>query len=290
MNNTRAPTFTELNYAGFAVYFRSSSQTPNTEDCPAGAFRGCIEFQESPWAIDEITFDPDWDWCEASGGADDGCFYVRRTSLHELGHGAGLYWHPDANPKHYQPTPPSGVSVMGTSETLYLAPKAGSNPPGLGRCDRMELAREYDLDAMTDSVPDCEEGLPASVLTINNKIETVLTEAASDTVVCVADTVTLSGTLRLINEDADDELGLLAHNPLTGRTVALYRKVPGGAYTLLKTATVTTGTTGPWTTTVTYYSSVTYVFRAQYSPGGDDALVLDADQSTEITVQWGFSC
>jgi hypothetical protein len=63
----------------------------------------------------------------------------------------------------------------------------------------MELAREYDLDSMTDSVPDCEEDLPASTLT-NGKITTLATMTASASIVCPGATVTLSGTLRLVNE------------------------------------------------------------------------------------------
>jgi hypothetical protein len=153
----------------------------------------------------------------------------------------------------------------------------------------MELAREYDLDSMTDSVPDCEEDLPASTLT-NGKITTLATMTASASIVCPGATVTLSGTLRLVNEGADNELGLLAHNPLRGRTVTVYRKSPGGAYAFLKSTTVQAGGTGPWSTSVTYTSPVTYVFQARYSPAGADALVLAADTSAERTVQWASPC
>lgn len=153
----------------------------------------------------------------------------------------------------------------------------------------MELAREYDLDSMTDPVPDCEEDLPASVLT-GGDITTVVTHNASASFVCVGAHVTLSGTLRLINEAADSELGLLADNPLTGRTVSVYRKVPAGTYAFLQSDTVGSGGTGPWSTSVTYASPVTYVFQGRYSPGANDAFILAADSSVERTVEWSSAC
>jgi hypothetical protein len=285
-NNTRAPKFNLLEDAGFGVFYRHRNATDDTEDCPPEVnWRACIEFHESPWAIAYITFHTGTNWCEKTGDDSD-CYYLRRTSLHELGHGAGLFWGP--NDGHYDPADvPSSVSVMGSSSTAYLAPAGGSNPPGLGRCDLMELAREYDLDSMTDPVPDCEEDLPASVLT-GGDITTVLTHSASASFVCVGATVTLSGSLRLINEAADSELGLLADNPLAGRTVSVYRKAPGGTYAFLKSDA--TGGIGAWSTTVTYTSSTTYVFQARYSPGSTDDFILAADSSFERTVEWSSAC
>jgi hypothetical protein len=288
-NDTRAPTFSHLADAGFKVWYRTNANTPDSEHCPSNVnWRACTEFFDPPlaWGIKQVTFSSEWTWCEPNG-VPDGCYYLRRTGLHELGHGAGLYWQPNAG--HYGGGPPSSVSVMGASNTLYVAPKPGSNPPGLGRCDLMELAREYDLDSMTDPVPDCEEDLPAEVLT-DGDITTVITHTASATYVCPGSTVALSGTLRLIDKPADDKLGLLANNPLTGRTVKLYRKVPGGTYTLLTSHTVGSGSTGPWSTSVTYGSPVTYVFQARYSPGLGDQFVLAAASSIERTVQWASPC
>jgi hypothetical protein len=143
-------------------------------------------------------------WCQKLDT--DGCFDIERTMLHELGHVNGL-GHPD-----------DAGFRLAASQTVMNAvipakPKAGSGMHAFGSCDVASLQRVYDTPGPSAAISQCLD------------LATRLTLQSSADRVVRGDSVRLKAGLSVAT---DDSYGMLAGNPLRGRSVRL-RYRPAGS-------------------------------------------------------------
>ena len=95
-----------------------------------------------------------------------------------------------------------------------------------------------------------------------------------------------------MDEAADNELGHLANNGLTSRTIRLFKRSSGGSYPGTAHASTTAAfVAGTFSFTVTSGSTGTYYYRADFTPaaGTQDELTLNGDVSGEKQVTYRTS-
>ncbi len=210
--------WTQLNYSKAPTWGYGGSSSPNeirwassAAGCPASGWAACITYDGAE-KLAEITFNPNWNWCQAS--VNSTCLDFRLAALHELGHAAGLA---RAN-MHSLDTLPLAASVM----QLNIPPGVPSDPGmfKLGHCDTLELLREYDMEGYQNPVSRCVDHLPSSIQS-GGKLITGNYLNGTTVSVCVGEAVAMNGSIQLNDEPADNELGALADNGLTSRTIRL---------------------------------------------------------------------
>ncbi|MES2209088.1 MAG: hypothetical protein V4515_02760 [Chloroflexota bacterium] len=296
-NNTRAPHFTRTSVDGAEIKYRTNAETPFSDECPDTFWYACTDYYGGASATTwmSTTFnreDPSGPllslWCQFPGQGDSGCADVRRVAIHEAGHGVGLARQSNGH-VHQTDSQTSATTVMQTNPKLATA--AGWLDRFLGSCDLIELAREYDVVSFSQALPACVDHITAPA-TSNVKVVTVASQTTTATGVCVGIGVTLSGSLRLTNQPADDQLGLLASNGIGGRTVEIFRRTSSGGYpsTPYTTTTVGTSEAGSWSKSVVSTTSGTWIFQARYAPGSSDLSTLNASTSLERTITWSSPC
>jgi hypothetical protein len=166
-------------------------------------------------------------WCQLTALAPDGCYDVENIALDEFGHVEILTHHVNYADGHDY----LDAVVQTYSHTK---PNVGWSAHAFGRCDVASLQRKYDLPLSTSKYSTCLD------------LATSLSIGASATSVGYGGSVTF--TARLIVTDLP-EYERLGGNPVSGRTVTIQRRPPGGAW-----ATVATMAVGA--------TSGTYTFRA----------------------------
>ncbi len=186
-------------------------------------------------------------WCQASATAPNGCYDVETIALDEFGHVEGLDHHVNfASGSDYE-----DAVVQTFSRTK---PSAGWNAHRFGACDVATLQRQYDMVSWTAAYSTCQA------------LSTVLSVAASPTVVLMGGSATITGTLRVVDLDG---YGRLGGNPVSGRTVILQRRTPGtGAWTTVG-AMVAGTAAGTYTATQKLNSDMEYrvTFKTPASEG-----------------------
>lgn len=283
------------------IRYLTSAQLANTEECPAGFFVACTDYNGpasagTTWKYTAFNSEnpagaPISLFCEYPGQADAACESIRRDALHEMGHVAGLergdY---TTGASHYQPaTAPSTTTVMILN--LQEASDPGWNYYLLGTCDLIELQREYDVNALSDGYANCVDHIPSPGTRYDATTDTTRIRAYAAMVdpadeVCVGEFATLSGTGVIINDPAT--LGRIANNPLSGRTMAIQRRTVGGsAWSAVATNGISN--TGAWSKQVTSSTGGTWEYRAWY--GGETA--VQNDESSHFQIHWvttGTAC
>ncbi len=184
-------------------------------------------------------------WCQTYTTPPSGCYDAETIALDEFGHVEGLGHH-----ANYSDDSDYGDAVVQTYSRTK--PNSGYNMHVFGRCDAATLQKLYDMTSWTAKYSTCLD------------LATVLTIAASPTSIVVGSSVTLTATLRVVDDDAYLRLG---NNPVSGRSVTLQRRPPGAT----TWTTVGTMAAGP--------SAGTYVLTQM--PGVDDRIsgrLQDPDQ------------
>ena len=295
-NNTRAPHFTRTSVDGAQVKFLLNSQVPNTTECPSTFWYACTDYvgvAKTSW--NSTTFnsaDPAGSavsyWCGAPNQADSGCVDAGRVALHEVGHGVGLARQSNGD-VHQSDSASAATTVMQTNP--IFATNSGWATEALGTCDLIELAREYDVVNFTLALPACVDHIAAPATT-GGKVVSDAVQTTTLTGACVGSGVTLSGSLKLTSQPADDQLGLLAGNGLGTRTIEIFRRTSSTTYPVSAFATTTTSSTstGAWSISVTSGIAGTWIFKAHFSAAGADLLTLQPDDSLERTITWSTPC
>jgi hypothetical protein len=171
------------------------------------------------------------------------------------------------------------------------ATSSGWNTEALGTCDLLELAREYDVVSFAQALPACVDHIAAPA-TSGGKVLTDTTQTTTSTGACVDAGVALSGSLKLTNQTADNQLGLLAANGLGTRTIEIYRRTSSTGYPITPYTTTTTANSSAaaWSISVSSGVAGTWIFKARFSAGGIDAATLQPDDSLERTITWSNPC
>lgn len=268
-NATRGPEFTldtglNDNYIEYRPWASAG--------CGEDYFDACTMYDGNDRLL-RMVYNSGTNWCEYPATDANGCMHVGRVALHELGHVSGL-----ARGNNHS-TEVETYTVM----RLVTPTKAstGWDRSQLMRCDLIELQREYDVSPLSSTYADCVDHLPAVGLR-SGKIKTYATLNAPPSVVCPGSSVTLTGTGLIANEPTS--LGLIAGNPLSGRTMTILRRPIGGSFTTYGTTTIPSS--GTWTKSVGA-SSGTYEFQASFASG---EVALSSDTSVIFSIKWGTPC
>lgn len=198
-------------------------------------------------------------WCQYYDSPPNGCYDVENVALDEFGHVLILGHHQNyADDSDYL-----DAVVQTFSRTR---PRTGWNVDRYGRCDTATLQRRYDVRSSSDRYSTCLA------------LDTVLSLRASSTSVSYRGNLTLTATLQVADGAG---YGKLAGNPLSGRTVTVQRRVPGGS------SWTSLGDMDPGGSAGTYvYSSnptTTWEWRAVFASPSNEG--LDASRSGGITVR-----
>lgn len=146
-------------------------------------------------------------WCQAYSTAPNGCYDAETIAIDEFGHVEILDHHVNwSNDPDY-----SDAVVQTYSRTK---PSTGWDAHALGRCDVATLQIRYDMQSWAAKYAKCLA------------VSTVLTIAASPTVVAYGGTTTLTATLKVV---ALADYYRLGGNPVAGRAVSLQRRAAGAA-------------------------------------------------------------
>ena len=213
-----------------------------------------------------------WAWSESGGCAGKTCFDLSRSVLHEAMHiFLGIGGHDE-----------SGETNTIMSATQPSNPAAGWDTNSLRSCDVATGQIFYDLHYKSDAYAQCL----SAVSGMSNGIATKITMADTSYTACSGQLYNFSAEARVGNFGS---LGLLANNPLTGRTIKVYRRPPGGTFSLV---TSVTATTTPYpspnvSATLSESTQGTWIYKFRYDSTGSgiDQMLRDAD-GPEFTVNW----
>jgi hypothetical protein len=201
-------------------------------------------------------------WCQGQSSFTNGCFDVETIALDEFGHVDGLGHHVNfGDGSDYLDAVVQALS--------HAMPQVGWNVHAFGPCDTGRLQIIYDRSLARDLFSSCLDVATATSL------------AVSDASIWVGDTVRFTATLRTSSTAA----GALANDPVSGRSVALQRRLVGA------TAWTTMGTMSAGTTEGTYvYSNsptATYEWRAYFTPVAADGALASSSSPMKVTVSSG---
>ncbi len=185
-------------------------------------------------------------WCQLTLNAPDGCYDAENVALDEFGHVEILNHHLNFADEHDY----LDAVVQTYSHTK---PNIGWSAHALGRCDVASLQRKYDVPLWTMKYSTCLD------------LATTLSIAANTTFVGYNGGATLTAKLIVADLDAYERLG---GNPVSGRTVTIQRRYPGGSWTSVATmAGAAAAGTYTWTATGL---TTTADWRAVFAkPSGD---------------------
>jgi hypothetical protein len=184
-------------------------------------------------------------WCQMTALQPDGCYDAQNVALDEFGHVEILGHHLNFADDHDYLD-----AVVQTFS--HPKPRVGWSAHALGRCDVATLQRKYDVPLTTTKYSTCLD------------LATTLSIGASATIVGYGGGVTLTSKLIVTDLAAYERLG---GNAVSGRTVAIQRRSPGGTW-----ANVATMAAGAAAGTYTYRATLTATteWRAVFAkPAGD---------------------
>jgi hypothetical protein len=166
-------------------------------------------------------------WCQLTANQPDGCYDAENIALDEFGHVEILNHHVNFDDQR---------DYLDAVVQAYsrAKPRVGWSAHAFGRCDVASLQRKYDVALPTSKYSTCLD------------LSTNLSIAASATYVPYPGSVTFTARL-LVTDLAEYER--LGGNPVSGRTVSIQSRLPGGAWTAVATMTA-----GP--------AAGSYVYRA----------------------------
>ncbi len=187
-------------------------------------------------------------WCQMYDEPPNGCYDAETIALDEFGHVQVLAHHANySDDRDYL-----DAVVQTYSRTR---PKAGWDMHEFGRCDVATLQRVYDVPKSTTPISTCLD------------LDTTLALKSSATALPFGSSVTLTATLRVVDDPAYDRLG---GNPLSSRTVKLQRRAAGST-TWTTLATMAAGTSaGTYVASATITTTVE--FRAVFSTPSSEGI------------------
>jgi hypothetical protein len=200
-------------------------------------------------------------WCQMLAAPwPDGCFDVENVALDEFGHVEILGHHANyTNGSDYLDAVVQTVSGG--------KPTVGWNAHAYGRCDTATLQRKYDVPSWTTRYSTCLDLVTKLVLT------------AQPSSIYTGSTVTFTATLTVANDTSYERM---ANNPVSGRTVSLQRRSPGGT----SWTTVATMPAGTSAGTYVYGTSPTATndWRAVFSKPASEGLRAATSGTVRVTV------
>ena len=199
-------------------------------------------------------------WCQSYSQAPNGCYDAETITLDELGHVEGLDHHVNyADDSDYL-----DAVVQTYSRTK---PSTGWNQRAFARCDVATLQMLYDTLNASAKYSTCLD------------LTTVLTLAASSSVVASGGTTSLTATLKVYDADSYRRLGA---NLLTARTVTLQRRAVG-ATTWTVVGTMPFGSTSG-TYLLSQRVSADTEFRAVFATPTNEGLNGDTSATVRVSV------
>jgi hypothetical protein len=207
-------------------------------------------------------------WCDNPNYSGTNCWDVERVALHEFGHVLGLGHNP----------------VDDTSMTIMYEKVHSNGGPGwqthvFKSCDQARLQLQYDVPTTSSTYASCLSGLSNAGA---NGLKTTVTFATTATILCVGESATMSGTLKV--QDLSG-YGLLGGNALGSRSVVIQR-APHGQTNFIDYTTVTTASNGGWSRTVSTLASTDYDWRAKFASLSG----LNGSTSASVRIRWLNAC
>jgi hypothetical protein len=198
-------------------------------------------------------------WCEMTGYP-DGCFEAENSALDEFGHVEILAHHVNfADQSDYKD------AVVQTIQRVK--PRDGYNAHVFGRCDVASLQRKYDMLNWAAKYSTCLD------------LSTTLTLSAPAWVP-YGSNVPMTATLTVVDLDAYERLG---GNPVSSRTIAVQRRVPGAATWVAVGTMVAAAGAGSYTFTAPSQTA-TYEWRAVFAKPAGEGLRGDSSPVVTVTV------
>ncbi|HEY6058095.1 MAG TPA: hypothetical protein VIV06_08685, partial [Candidatus Limnocylindrales bacterium] len=216
-----------------------------------------------------------WDKTQSCGNAPTTCWYLERAMIHEAGHAVPTFGHDDGLTEN--------DTVMRSYAPVVGAP--GGNHFVFQRCDQAALQLLWDVAKFTLPYGDCFDDIPGHGST---GLVTTLTATTGTFSSCVTAARLIRGRLAVQNTTY---YGLLADNPIAGRTVWFDRKRSVDAAWTLRAESVIPGEQ------LTGYNWA----RAFTAPGGQPGSIdyrahfdgdkgLDPSAQPTFTINWLYGC
>jgi hypothetical protein len=200
-------------------------------------------------------------WCEGLTTLVNGCFDAETIALDEFGHVELLNHHVNrADLSDYL-----DAVVQATSRAR---PATGWQVHAFGRCDVARLQLEYDRPTPRDPFSSCLA------------IPTSTTISASSTNIWIGDTMQFTVTLRTTSSSANRSL---ANDPVSARTITLQRR-PIGSTSWLSLWTMASSPTIEGTYVLSVSPSLTYDWRAVFTPAAGDGALSSTSPIVRVTV------
>jgi hypothetical protein len=205
-------------------------------------------------------------WCEFFVDAPNGCYDLEMTTLHEFGHAETLGHVDESDIDSYTDT------LMHASG-LHSKAKNGWNQHVYGRCDVARLQIRYQPLTTSTRISTCLD------------LRTELTLNPSNSNYAAGTSVTVTARLKV---DPDESYANLAGEPLSGRSVVLFKRLPGDVgWTSVGEMSAVTDDTGRYVKTLTV--NATYDWRASFTAPSDEGLRSANSAITRFSVATGCS-
>ncbi len=199
-------------------------------------------------------------WCQGLSTPANGCYDAENVALDEFGHIEMLGHH--VNNADESDFVDSVVQFAARSR-----PKVGWNEHVFGRCDVARLQLEYALSSSADKVSTCLS------------LGTSLSIVAGATTIGTGSSVRVTGNLKV---GTSSSAKLLSGDPLSNRSIALQRKLPGA------TTWATVGALSPNTSAGSYGLTITppqtYDYRLLFATPSGEGLLASSSSTVRITV------
>jgi hypothetical protein len=259
--NSRAATFTRVSSASSRIAYGGGNP------CPAYGI-ACMDRTGVPTSFAGMWFRPqgwafDWGklrWCQGLASPANGCYDAENVALDEFGHIEIIGHH--VNYADERDFLDSVVQYAARSR-----PKEGWNEHVFGRCDVARLQLEYELRTSAGLVSTCLS------------LATSLSIVPSSTWLAQDEPVRITGNFKVAVASAARSL---SGDPLSGRTITLQHRAPGGStWTSIGTLTpeLTAGSYG-----LTITPSATYDYRLSFAATSAEGIHASVSAIVRINV------
>jgi hypothetical protein len=259
--SSRAATFTrvsnsdsEIAYGGAVPCSSYGIACMNRTGVP-DSFNG-MWFRPYGWAFDWGTLR----WCQGQSTPTNGCYDVENVALDEFGHIEMLGHHVNLDDE-------SDFQDAVVQFAARSRPKAGWDQHVLGRCDVARLQLEYALESSSNKVSTCLS------------LATALSAVASATTIDAGSSVRITGTFKVAVASAAKSL---SGDPLSGRTIALQRRLPGATSWSTFGNLAGNSTAGSYGLTLT--PSTTYDYRLVFTAPTSEGLQSVTSATVRVAV------
>jgi hypothetical protein len=199
-------------------------------------------------------------WCQGPSAPANGCYDAENVALDEFGHIEMLGHH--VNNADESDFLDSVVQFAARSR-----PKVGWNEHVFGRCDVARLQLEYALSSSADKLSTCLS------------LQTSLSIVAADTAIIPGSSVRVSGNLKIATSSSAK---MLSGDPLSSRSIALQRRVPGATSWSTIGTLAANSSAGSYGLTIT--PPQTYEYRLLFATPPGEGLLASSSSPVRITV------